>query len=190
MVKIALTGIRLLIIWVVLIGLVYPLAITLLSQLIFPFQANGSLILNGDRVIGSKLIGQTFDDPKYFWGRPSAAQGYPYNAVGSSGSNDGLTNPALLEAIQARIADLRAADPQNHDPIPVDLVTASASGLDPQISLAAARFQASRVGKARGLSLESVYALIDQYTEPRTFFFLGEPRVNVLLLNMALDGIK
>ena len=166
-------------------GVFYPLTITGIAQAIFPHQANGSLIIVNGKTYGSELIGQQFDDPKYFWGRPSAAG---YNAAASSGSNLGPTNPALLERIQARIKSLKAVDPNNPLPIPVDLVTASASGLDPDISVAAALYQVHRVAQARGLSDEAVKTLVDKYTQGRQFGFLGEPRVNVLLLNLALDG--
>jgi K+-transporting ATPase ATPase C chain len=166
-------------------GVFYPLTITGIAQAIFPHQANGSLIIVNGKTYGSELIGQQFDNPKYFWGRPSAAG---YNAAASSGSNLGPTNPALLARIQARIETLKAADPNNPLPIPVDLVTASASGLDPDISVAAALYQIHRVAKARGLSDGAVKALVSKYTEGRQFGFLGEPRVNVLLLNLALDG--
>ena len=171
-------------------GLIYPLLITALAQVIFPYQANGSLITQNGQVVGSALIGQPFDDPKYFWGRPSAAGGQPYNAAASSGSNLGPTNPALLTRISERIAALKAADPNNNLPVPVDLVTASGSGLDPQISIAAARYQAARVARVRGLALNRLEALIDQYTTGRTLGFLGEPRVNVLELNLALDKLE
>jgi K+-transporting ATPase ATPase C chain len=166
-------------------GVFYPLTITGIAQAIFPHQANGSLIIVNGKTYGSELIGQQFDDLKYFWGRPSAAG---YNAPASSGSNLGPTNPALLERIQARIKSLKAVDPNNPLPIPVDLVTASASGLDPDISVAAAFYQVHRVAQARGLSDEAVKTLVDKYTQGRQFGFLGEPRVNVLLLNLALDG--
>ncbi len=186
----------LLLVFTVLTGLIYPLAITGIAQLLFPHQANGSLILDKNgKALGSELIGQQFDDPKYFWGRLSATGDFPYNAfnadtlTGSSGSNYGPLNPALVKAAQARIDALKAADPSNTAPIPVDLVTASGSGLDPQISVAAAYYQVHRVAQARGLADAAVKALVDQYTEGRQFFFLGEPRVNVLELNLALDGL-
>jgi K+-transporting ATPase ATPase C chain len=171
----------------VLTGLLYPLAVTGLTQAFFPAQANGSLIIRNGRTLGSELIGQPFDEPRYFWGRSSAAG---YNAAASSGSNLGPTNPALAQAVQARIAALRAADPTNLAPIPADLVTTSASGLDPQISVAAANYQLARVAQARGLPEAQVKALVEKYTEGRQFFIFGEPRVNVLLLNLALDGLQ
>jgi potassium-transporting ATPase KdpC subunit len=174
----------------ILTGLLYPVVFTGIAQVVFPHQANGSLITQNGQVIGSTLIGQQFNDPKYFWGRLSATGDHPYNASASSGSNLGPTNPALLQQVMDRIAALKAVDPGNPLPIPVDLVTASGSGLDPDISIAAARYQAARVARVRGLSLDRVQSLIDQYTTGRTFGFLGEPRVNVLKLNLALDGLK
>ncbi|MGA2491193.1 MAG: potassium-transporting ATPase subunit KdpC [Anaerolineales bacterium] len=180
----------LLLIFTVLTGLLYPLAVTGLAQLVFPHQANGSLIVRNGQTAGSTLIGQQFDDPKYFWGRLSATGPYPYNAAASSGSNLGPTNPALLDEVKARIAALKAADPANTQPIPVDLVTSSGSGLDPNISVAAALYQVPRVARLRGMSETAVRALVKQFTQGRQFGFLGEPRVNVLQLNLALDGIK
>jgi potassium-transporting ATPase KdpC subunit len=174
----------------VLTGLVYPLAITGLAQLFFPEQANGSLIVRDGRVIGSKLIGQYFDDPAYFWSRPSATSPFPYNAAASSGSNLGPTNPALLDAVRARVAALRAVDPGNDSPVPVDLVTASGSGLDPHISPAAALYQLKRVARVRSLDESTVQALVTQYTEGRQLGFLGERRVDVLQLNLALDSLS
>ncbi len=177
-------------------GVIYPLAVTGIAQAIFPHQANGSLIIIDGKTYGSELIGQQFDDPKYFWGRLSATSTVPYNAfdaetlTASSGSNYGPLNPALIEMVQARVDALKAADPDNTLPIPVDLVTASGSGLDPHISVAAALYQVHRVATARGLSEAEVVALVNQYTDGRQFGILGEPRVNVLLLNLALDGIK
>src|SRR6516165_5652599 len=173
-----------------LLGGIYPLAITGLSKVMFPAQAEGSLLRDGDKLIGSKLIGQNFSDPKYFWGRPSATSPQPYNGTASTGSNLGPLNPALLDAIKPRVAALRAADPGNGAPVPIDLVTASASGLDPEISLAAANYQAPRVARARGLAPERVQALIAQHAEGTLLGVLGEPRVNVLELNLALDALK
>lgn len=169
-------------------GLIYPLAVTGIAQVFFPLQANGSLITDGNGLAGSELIGQPFDDPAYFWGRPSLTSPYPYNGAASQGSNLAPSNPALTELVAARVAALRAADPGNSRPIPVDLVTASASGLDPHISPAAADYQVSRVAAARGLAEEVVRQLVMEHTEGRTFGVLGEPRVNVLQLNLALDG--
>lgn len=168
-------------------GLAYPLAITGIAQLIFPYQANGSLIKRDGEVIGSTLIGQSFTDPAYFWGRPSATQPFPYNGAASAGSNLGPANPALVEAVQSRIQALRAADPGNNSPIPVDLVTASASGLDPHISVAAALYQIPRVARERKVNEADLIKLVNEYTEGRQLGFLGEPRVNVLKLNLALD---
>jgi potassium-transporting ATPase KdpC subunit len=176
-----------LLILTVLTGLVYPLAVTGLAQLFFPDQANGSLILHEGKGVGSRLIGQPFDAQHYFWSRPSATSPFPYNAAASGGSNLGPTNPALIEVVKARVAALRAADPGNDLPIPVDLVTASGSGLDPHISSAAALYQVKRVARARGLDENTVQTLVTQHTEGRQFGFLGEPRVNVLQLNLALD---
>jgi K+-transporting ATPase ATPase C chain len=170
-------------------GAAYPALVTGIVQLLFKSQANGSQIERDGKVIGSALIGQPFTDPKYFWGRPSATSPMPYNAGASSGSNLGPLNPALEDAIKGRIAALKAADPSQAAPIPVDLVTASASGLDPHISPAAARWQSPRVARARGLSAATVDKLIADYTEARLWGFLGEPRVNVLRLNLALDDV-
>lgn len=171
-------------------GLVYPLAITGMAQLFFPDQANGSLIIHDGKVIGSKLIGQYFDKPEYFWSRPSATSPFPYNAAASGGSNLGPTNPALVKAVKARVAALRAADPGNDLPIPVDLVTASGSGLDPHISPAAALYQVRRVARVREIDEAALRNLLVQHTHDRQFGFLGEPRVNVLELNLALDALK
>jgi len=172
----------------ILTGVLYPALITGLAQVIFPYQANGSLITQNGKVVGSELIGQEFSDPKYFWGRLSATD-HPYDAAASSGSNLGPTNPALIKEVSDRIAALKAADPGNDQLIPVDLVTSSGSGLDPNISIAAAQYQAARVARVRGLPLAQVQALISQYTTGRTLGFLGEPRVNVLQLNLALDRL-
>ena len=180
-------AITLLALLTIITGVFYPLTVAGLAQVLFPHQANGSLIVIDGKAYGSELIGQQFDDPKYFWGRPSAAG---YNAAASSGSNFGPMNPSLEEVVQARIDTLHAADPNNPLPIPVDLVTASASGLDPHISVASALYQASRVAAARGLSEAEITSLIEKFTEGRQFGIFGEPRVNVLLLNLALDGIQ
>lgn len=168
-------------------GLVYPFAVTGVAQLLFPWQANGSLVMRDGKPVGSALIGQQFADPGHFWGRPSATAPQPYNAAASTGSNLGPLNPALVEAVQARIAALRAVDPGNLAPVPVDLVTASGSGLDPDISLAAARYQAPRVARVRGLPPAEITALIERHARRPWLGVLGEPRVNVLALNLALD---
>lgn len=170
-------------------GLLYPLAVTGLAQAIFPHQANGSLVEHGGKIVGSALIGQQFSAPGHFWGRPSATAPMAYNAGASGGSNLGPSNPALVDAVQARIAALRAADPRNQAAMPVDLVTASASGLDPHISRAAADYQAARVARARQLPEERVRALVAEHSEGALLGLLGEPRVNVLRLNLALDAI-
>jgi K+-transporting ATPase ATPase C chain len=173
----------------VLTGLIYPLAVTGVAQLVFPHQADGSLIVRDGQAVGSGLIGQPFDDPKYFWSRLSATAPVPYNGAASSGSNYGPSNDDLLKAVEARIAALRAADPGNTTPIPVDLVTASGSGLDPHVSPAAARWQVGRVARARGVDRDAVEALVRQHTRGRQLGFLGEPTVNVLALNLALDAL-
>ena len=174
----------------VLTGLIYPAVITAISQVVFPHQANGSLISHNGQVVGSELIGQQFSDPKYFWGRLSDTGSTPYDASNSAGSNYSVLNPNLQKQVEDRIAALKAADPTNTLPIPADLVTASASGLDPNISIAAAQYQAGRVARLRGLTLDQVNALIVRYTTGRFLEFIGEPRVNVLELNLALDGLK
>ena len=168
-------------------GVAYPLAVTGVAQLLFPGQANGSLVVEGPRTLGSALVGQPFDDPGYFWSRPSATGRFPYDASASSGSNLGPTSDQLALAVRVRSETLRAADPGNDAPIPVDLVTASGSGLDPHLSPAAARFQLERVARERGLARAEVEALIAEHTEGRWLGLLGEPRVNVLALNLALD---
>ena len=168
-------------------GLLYPLAVTGAGQALFPAQAEGSLVLRGGKPVGSSLIGQNFSDPAHFWGRPSATAPMPYNAGASSGSNQGQLNPALADAVKSRVEALRAADPGNAQPVPVDLVTASASGLDPHISPAAARYQAARVARLHKLPLDRVEQLIDDHTDGRWLGLIGEPRVNVLALNLALD---
>ncbi|HYB64552.1 MAG TPA: potassium-transporting ATPase subunit KdpC [Steroidobacteraceae bacterium] len=174
----------------VLTGLVYPLVVTAIAQLAFPDRAAGSVVMRGGHPVGSTLIGQNFADPGHFWGRPSATTPQPYNGVGSTGSNLGPLNPALIDAVKQRVAALHAADPGNTAPVPVDLVTASASGLDPEESVAAASYQAARVARARGLPEAQVRALIAAHTEGRLLGVLGEPRVNVLELNLALDALK
>jgi K+-transporting ATPase ATPase C chain len=173
----------------VLVGVIYPLAVTGISQAFFSHQAEGSMIVQNGRVVGSELIGQSFTDAKYFWSRPSATPEAPYNGEASSGSNLGPTNPALLAAVEKRIQALRAVDPTNTEPVPVDLVTASGSGLDPDISPAAAEYQVDRVARTRGLAVATVRALIAQYTNGRQWGVFGEPRVNVLELNLALDDL-
>ncbi len=172
----------------VITGVIYPLAVTGIAQVIFPRAANGSLIERDGKTLGSELIGQAFADPKYFWSRPSATTPFAYNSASSSGSNTGPTNPALSDAVKQRIDALRAADPGNADAVPVDLVTASASGLDPDISPAAAQFQLRRVARARGRGESEIADLVAKATEPRQLGILGEPRVNVLKLNLMLDA--
>jgi K+-transporting ATPase ATPase C chain len=169
-------------------GLIYPMVVTGAAKAVFPSQAAGSLIVLDGTTVGSKLIGQNFSDPKHFWGRPSATAPQPYNASASGGSNQGPLNPALTDAVKARVEALRAADPGNTAPVPVDLVTASASGLDPDISPAAANYQAARVARARGVPVEQVSVLIAKNTQAPLWGLLGESRVNVLALNLALDA--
>ena len=183
-------AIVLLLMMTVLTGIIYPLVITGIAQVLFPAQADGSVIMRGGKPIGSRLIGQPFSSAGYFWSRPSASTPQPYNGLDSTGSNLGPLNPALVQAVKARIAALRAADPGNTAPIPVDLVTASASGLDPDISLAAAYYQAGRIARARHLSLATVRGLIAAHAHHPWLGLLGEPRVNVLELNLALDALK
>ncbi|MHB1675914.1 MAG: potassium-transporting ATPase subunit KdpC [Sulfuriferula sp.] len=170
-------------------GIVYPLVVTGLSQIFMSDTANGSLLVHDGKTIGSRLIGQSFSDPKYFWGRPSATLPMPYNDLSSGGSNLGPTNPALIDAVKTRVQALRDADPDNRAPVPVELVTASASGLDPDIGPAAAQYQITRVARARGVDIAVVEHLVAQHTEPRQFGILGEPRVNVLELNLALNAL-
>ena len=170
-------------------GIAYPLVVTGIAQGIMPEKANGSLIMKDGKPVGSALIGQNFSDPKYFWGRPSATGPMPYNAAASSGSNLGPTNPALIDAVKARVKALHDADPGNTASIPVDLITASGSGVDPQISPAAAEYQMQRVARVRGLPLKEVRQLVRQYTEDRQLGVLGESRVNVLQLNLAIDAL-
>ena len=174
----------------VITGLAYPLAVTGIAQVAFPVAANGSLIVRDGKTVGSELIGQSFSDPRHFWSRPSATSPMAYNAANSAGSNQGPANPALVDAVKGRIAALRSADPGNTAPIPIDLVTASASGLDPHISRAAADYQVARVARVRGLPVERVRSLVDQHTEQPLLGFVGEARVHVLRLNLALDALR
>ncbi len=174
----------------VLTGLVYPLAITGIAQLIFPWQANGSLITKNGKVVGSTLIGQPFSDPKYFWSRLSPTSPYQYNAAASTGSNNGPLNPALIAEVNQRISDLKKVDSLNTNPIPVDLVTSSGSGLDPHISIAAALYQLPRVARVRGLSVDQVRDLVNENIDGRFLGFIGEPGVNVVKLNLTLDDMQ
>jgi len=190
MLRMIFPAVALLIVFTILSCLVYPLAVTGLARLFFSFQANGSIIMKDGKAVGSVLIGQYFDDPKYFWGRPSATLPYPYNSSSSSGSNLGQNNPSLLKGVEERIAQLKAADPANNKPVPVDLITSSGSGLDPHISQAAAKYQMQRVARIRGIDKDMVLALIVAYTDQRKFGILGEQTVNVLKLNLALDGLQ
>jgi len=176
-------------VFTILTGVIYPLAVTGIAQLVFPEQANGSLIVKDGKMAGSSLIGQPFDDPKYFWGRPSATSPFPYNSASSSGSNLAETNPDLVKNVQGRIDALKAADPQAGRQVPIDLATSSASGLDPHISPAAAEYQLRRVTKARGMDESAVRSLVAKYTEGRQLGILGESQVNVLRLNLALDDV-
>src|SRR5262245_32814481 len=185
MVQTMIQSLRALAVFTIITGIAYPLVVTGIAQVAFPEQANGSLITKDGKVLGSRLIGQAFSDPKYFWSRPSATSPQPYNGASSSGSNLGPTNPALKEAVESRIKDLGGAKP-----VPADLVTASGSGLDPHISPAAAEYQIPRISKARGIPEERLRELVQKYTEGRQLGGLGEPRVNVLELNLALDGLK
>jgi potassium-transporting ATPase KdpC subunit len=185
-----LPALRMLVVLTVVSGIVYPLVVTGIAQVAFPKAANGSLIVANGKTLGSALIGQPFDDPKYFWSRPSATSPQPYNGASSGASNQGARNPALGDAVKDRIKALRDADPDNKAPVPVDLVTASGSGLDPHISVAAAEYQLARVAKTRGLPADKLRSLVSQYTEGRTLGVLGEPRVNVLRLNLALDAAR
>lgn len=183
------SGVVMLVVMTVITGIAYTLVVTGAAQALFPHQANGSLIMKDNKPLGSELIGQPFSSPKYFWSRPSATSPKPYDGGSSSGSNLGPTNPALLEGVSERIKALREADPGNMAPVPVDLVTASGSGLDPHISPAAAYYQAERVARARHLDPSRVRTLIAEHTEARQFWILGEPRVNVLKLNLELDTL-
>ena len=182
-------ALTLFILMTVVTGVLYPLAVTGVAKLAFPDKAAGSLIVRDGKTVGSALIGQSFTDPGHFWGRPSATGPMPYNAGGSSGSNQGPLNPALVDAVKERTEALKAADPDNTLPVPVDLVTASASGLDPHISVAGAQYQAARVARVRGIEPAAVQALLARHTEGRLMGVFGEPRVHVLALNLALDGL-
>jgi potassium-transporting ATPase KdpC subunit len=184
------TALALLLLLTLLTGLAYPLVVTAVAQLAFPARAAGSFLGRDGVRVGSALIGQSFSDPRYFWGRPSATTPQPYNGTASNASNLGPLNPALTAAVKERVAALRAADPGNTAPVPIDLVTSSGSGLDPEISLAGAAYQAGRVARARGLPETRVRALLDAHAEGRLLGVLGEPRVNVLKLNLALDALK
>jgi K+-transporting ATPase ATPase C chain len=188
MLQTTLQSIRALIVFTVITGVAYPLIVTGIAQVAFKDQANGSLIVKDDKVLGSRLIGQPFSDPKYFWSRPSGTSPQPYNGASSSGTNQGPTNPALKEAVEGRVKALRDAASDANSPVPVDLVTASGSGLDPHVSPAAAEYQIARVAKARNLPEDKVRALVERYTQGRQLGILGEPRVNVLELNLALDA--
>jgi K+-transporting ATPase ATPase C chain len=188
MLQTTLQSIRALIVFTVITGVAYPLIVTGIAQVAFKEQANGSLIVKDDKVLGSRLIGQPFSDPKYFWSRASGTSPQPYNGASSSGTNQGPTNPALKEAVEGRVKALRDAGADAATPVPVDLVTASGSGLDPHISPAAAEYQVARVAKARNLPEDKVRALVAQHTEGRQLGILGEPRVKVLELNLALDA--
>jgi potassium-transporting ATPase KdpC subunit len=183
-------AISMLVVMTVITGLAYPLIATGVAQVLFPYQANGSLIMRDGKPVGSELIGQSFDDPKYFWGRPSATAPQPYNGTASNGSNQGPSNPALHDAVQQRIDALHKADPGNNAAVPADLVTASGSGLDPEISPAAAQYQVARVARVRHVSADKVQQLVAQFTQGRQLGLLGEPRVNVLELNLALDQLQ
>jgi potassium-transporting ATPase KdpC subunit len=187
--KILLPSLLMLLVFSVLTGLVYPLAVTGIAAVCCAHQAQGSLIRQDDRLVGSSLLGQPFDDPKYFWPRPSATTPQPYNGASSAGSNLGPTNPAQLDAVKSQVAALQQADPDNKSPVPVDLVTASGSGLDPHISPAAAEYQLARVARARGIDPQRLRSLLAAHTQSRQWAVLGEPRVNVLELNLALDAL-
>lgn len=183
-------ALRLFLLMFILTGIFYPLVVTGLAQFLFPWQANGSLILRNQQVIGSVLIGQAFNSPEYFWGRPSATEPYPYNASASSGSNVDQSSPLYLDLVKKRMMHLQETDPLKQTKIPIDLLTASGSGLDPDISPQAARYQVPRVAQARHLPVEDINQLLDKRIKPRSFFVLGEPRVNVLELNQALDQLE
>ena len=188
--KILLPSLLTLVVFSVLTGLIYPFVVTGIAAVCCARQAQGSLIRQGDRLVGSSLLGQPFDDPKYFWPRPSATTPQPYNGVSSAGSNLGPTNPAQIDAVKAQLTALQQADPDNKSPVPVDLVTASGSGLDPHISPAAAEYQIARVAHARGVDPQRLRGLVAAHTQARQLGVLGEPRVNVLELNLALDALR
>ena len=190
MLKLLRTALLTLLMLTLVTGIAYPLAVTALAQLLFPHAANGSVMLRDGKAVGSDLIGQPFSDPRYFWSRPSATTPFAYNSGASTGSNLGPTNPALTDAVKTRIEALRAADPGNTAPVPIDLVTASGSGLDPHISPAAATYQIARVARVRGMPVSQVEKLVSAQTEKRQLGILGEPRVNVLALNLALDAAQ
>jgi potassium-transporting ATPase KdpC subunit len=181
-------AIMMIVVFTLLTGLVYPLVITAVAQLAFPGAANGSLIMRDGKAMGSALIGQPFSDPRYFWTRPSATTPFPYNAGASTGSNYGPLNPSLLEGVKKRVDELKRVDPENNHPVPIDLVSASGSGLDPHISVAAALYQLPRVARVRGMAEDRIRSLVDRSTEGKQLGFLGEARVNVLKLNLALDA--
>jgi K+-transporting ATPase ATPase C chain len=183
-------AVSLFVVLTVITGVAYPLAATGVAKTVFPDQAGGSLVMKNGKAVGSSLIGQNFTEPKYFWSRPSATGPMPYNAAGSGGSNQGPLNPALVDAVKGRVAALKAADPANTALVPIDLVTASASGLDPHVSVAAAEYQTARVARVRGLSPDAVQTLVKRHTESRLFGLLGEERVNVLMLNLDLDELR
>ncbi len=189
MLKHLLTSTKMLLVLTVVTGIIYPLAVTGVAQIVFNHQANGSPVLKDGKIVGSQLVGQYFDDPKYFWGRPSGTSP-AYNASASSGSNLGPTNKALIDAVKSRVEALQTADPGNRAPVPADLVTASGSGLDPQISPEAARYQITRIAKSRGLPETELVKLVAQTTEGRFLGIWGQPRVNVLKLNLALDQLR
>jgi len=190
MIRILRQAVACIVVFTVITGVIYPLVVTAIVQLVFPRQANGSLIIDNGKTVGSSLIGQSFSSPKYFWARPSATSPIAYNAANSAGSNLGPLNPALTENVKARITQLKAADAASKPLVPVDLVTASGSGLDPDISPAAAEYQVSRVAKTRNIDESEVRKLIAEYTRNRQLGILGEPRVNVLELNLALDNLR
>ncbi len=190
MIRILRQAVACIVVFTVITGVIYPLIVTGIAQLVFPRQANGSLIIDNGKTVGSSLIGQSFSSPKYFWARPSATSPIAYNAANSAGSNLGPLNPALTENVKARITQLKAADAASKPLVPVDLVTASGSGLDPDISPAAAEYQVSRVAKTRNIDESEVRKLIAEYTRNRQLGILGEPRVNVLELNLALDNLR